>query len=338
MNGDEFANLAGRHYLEYHDLLYYRDGKRNSVPQKVSAEGRVMVDCIAYHRMRPLEYDLQNVDNETLSELSDNDCITCSPTVFGYSFAARRWGRFVVDKFSPIAFNPRAFKHLVLPDCTKTLIRTLVEDDGANGIIVKDVIKSKNAGFIVLLHGRSGTGKTLTAEAIAEERKVPLMSIDVVKSFDEDPVNNEVRLVTLLDISKLWDAVVLLDEADVILEERLPHQLYKPYQGSRNPMVGVLLRALESQPRLIFLTTNRVATLDEALMSRISLAVKYRDLNKDARRQLWENLLDFAGLKIVDGKVDDVKKSIATITREDIKELASQKLNGRSSPFFSCID
>ena len=82
----------------------------------------------------------------------------------------------------------------------------------------------------------------------------------------------------------------------------------------------------------MFLTTNRVTTLDEAFKSRISIAIKYRDLDKDARRQVWENFLGLAGVKIVNKAVmNGVDESTATITRDEVNKLASKKLNGRYS-------
>ena len=96
-------------------------------------------------------------------------------------------------------------------------------------------------------------------------------------------------------------------------------------------MVGVFLRLLEYHQRVMFLTTNRVTTLDEAFKSRISIAIKYRDLDKDARRQVWENFLGLAGVKIIKNKslVNGVDTSAAIITRDEVNKLASKKLNGR---------
>ncbi len=49
----------------------------------------------------------------------------------------------------------------------------------------------------------------------------------------------ENQLVKILDIAFKWKAVVLLDEADVYLEERDTNDL------NRNAMTGVFLRQLE---------------------------------------------------------------------------------------------
>lgn len=53
----------------------------------------------------------------------------------------------------------------------------------------------------------------------------------------------------------------------------------------RNAMVGVFLRKLEYHQGVLFLTTNRVKSFDPAFNSRINVALRYDDLDKDARRQ-----------------------------------------------------
>ena len=112
----------------------------------------------------------------------------------------------------------------------------------------------------------------------AEERQSPLWRV----SLESSGIGFELRLAKILEISKVWGAVVLFDEADVFLQDRSMNTR-SSRREIRNPLAGVLLRALDRHPRMIFMTTNRIRTLDEAIRSRISLAIKYRDLHKSAR-------------------------------------------------------
>lgn len=70
-----------------------------------------------------------------------------------------------------------------------------------------------NVGGLISLHGRPGTGKTLTAEAVSEMLKVPLYAIGagelgVTASVLED------NLKDILSVAAQWGAVMLIDEAD----------------------------------------------------------------------------------------------------------------------------
>jgi SpoVK/Ycf46/Vps4 family AAA+-type ATPase len=150
-----------------------------------------------------------------------------------------------------------------------------------------DIIEGKGGGTIFLLHGPPGWGKTASAEAVAELLHKPLYSVSVGElGTSTDAL--EQRLRNILDVAMIWDAVLLLDEADIFLEERDEHNI------ARNAMVGVFLRLLEYHNGVLFLTTNRVKKIDSAFYSRISVAIHYRKEGK--AQQVWHNLLTAAGL------------------------------------------
>jgi len=86
----------------------------------------------------------------------------------------------------------------------------------------------------------------------------------------------------------------LLDEADIFLEKRTENDI------KRNAMVGIFLRLLEYHQGVLFLTTNRVKTFDRAFHSRISVALKYEDLDWKARAKIWQNFLDMSNIKNID--------------------------------------
>jgi AAA+ superfamily predicted ATPase len=100
---------------------------------------------------------------------------------------------------------------------TKTLVSTLVTnqiDPDKN----TDLMSGKGNGLFILLHSGPGTGKTLTAESVAEFAKKPLYRVtcgDIGIKAEE--VEKYLEVVLLL--GKIWGCVVLLDEADVFLEQ-----------------------------------------------------------------------------------------------------------------------
>ena len=69
-----------------------------------------------------------------------------------------------------------------------------------------------------------------------------------------NPRELETFLQQILDLANRWQAVLLLDEADVFLEARTSQDLH------RNALVSIFLRLLEYFQGILFLTTNRVAT------------------------------------------------------------------------------
>lgn len=233
---------------------------------------------------------------------------TCWPALVGFSFTAKAWGHVLVEGLSEIDFQDHAFDLLVLSQERKQLIRAVVRSGTDTSTQAHDLIGGKQGGLIFLLHGPPGVGKTLTAEAVAEVLHRPLYYV-TMGELGVTPDDLEKRLTDVLDLCAEWNALAVLDEADVFLETRSSSDLV------RNAMVCVMLRILEYHPGILFLTTNRVRSLDPAFESRITIAVRYETLDRDARAQVWRTQLDSVRGTDVSGV--------------DCDELAGHHLNGR---------
>ena len=175
----------------------------------------------------------------------------------------------------------------------------------------------------MLLSGPPGTGKTLMAEAVADRTHRPLFYLQA----EDLGINAAVlgaNIKKVFEMATEWEAVILLDEADVFMAERHPQDI------ARNELVSIFLRELEYYRGIIFLTTNLYSTIDTAFRSRVSLHLLFNSLSPDARMVVWRKFLDrlpaaaSASLKGKDGEADEVD-----VTDEDLKELSVWQLNGR---------
>ncbi len=99
----------------------------------------------------------------------------------------------------------------------------------------------------------------------------------------------ESSLSNVLEMATKWNAILLLDEADVFLEQRSSHDL------ERNKLVSIFLRILEYYEGILFLTTNRVDNIDAAFQSRIHISMQYNELSTSSRRHVWSNFLSLGG-------------------------------------------
>lgn len=148
----------------------------------------------------------------------------------------------------------------------------------------RDVVDSKGAGVLFLLYGPPGTGKTLAVEALAALFARPLYSLSFAE-LGSSVSELEERLEDVLALAAHWDALVLLDEGDALVEKRMPGQLLL------NSMTGVLLRLLEGFDGSLFITSNRASSFDPAALSRVTLAVRFEALDASAKTEVWGNML-----------------------------------------------
>jgi hypothetical protein len=274
-------------------------------------KGRVMVDTINFCKYNPNNdtYNSSRYNGNThIPNLLETDFHLLWPFIPGYSLTkVKQWTEFAINYLKPIVYNNNAFDYLEMPegqDKRKELIMALIKN---RDNVFTDIIDDKSGGLIFLLHGPPGVGKTLTAEATAEILHVPLYSI-TVGELGTDIAELETNLNNALELGQSWNAVILLDEADIFLEHRDTNNIV------RNAMVGIFLRLLEYHNGIIFLTTNRVKNLDEAAISRMSMIFNYPDLSEQTRIKIWTNLL----------------KASNNYTRLiDVSKLSGYKLNGR---------
>jgi ATPase family associated with various cellular activities (AAA) len=196
---------------------------------------------------------------------TDDELLIASPVVLGFAFSEKLWLEFTVSGIRDVEWNEGAYDSLVLPENHKSIVKSLVTSHKFSAAKnIDDVISGKGKGLVAVLHGPPGTGKTLTAEGIAELLKCPLYMVSAGE-LGTDPRVLERSLTDILDIAHAWGAVLLLDEADVFLEKRSIHDIH------RNALVSIFLRLLEYFQGILFLTTNRVETFDDAFQSRTSL-------------------------------------------------------------------
>ncbi|MBW0488966.1 hypothetical protein O181_028681 [Austropuccinia psidii MF-1] len=332
--GSLALEYSGIRYLNYGGpLVITLGGGCNLRIVKERAEGRCMIDVQNFRRMVPYNnefgFSLCDPDEGKVNdstEIQPEDIWRLSPTLHGFSFVTKRWGELLVERLSSIDFDHHAFDHLILPSRKKELIRGLVESSQGQASYVKDVISQKGGGLVFCLYGAAGCGKTLTAEAVAEVLKRPLYNIGSGE-LGTNAALVETNLRDALDIAAVWNAVVLIDEADVYMQERGLHDL------ERNALVSVFLKLLDYHKGILFLTTNRLETVDPAFASRFSIALKFPPMDIATREEIWSNFFRRSGIMMVSSyDVKQVKEKDAAsgiITLPELEYLSKIPFNGR---------
>jgi hypothetical protein len=205
-------------------------------------------------------------------------------------------------------YDTKIDKKLILPKDQKNLLKMLVNSNGAE---FRDIVDGKSGGTVVLLAGRPGLGKTLSAEVFAECSQRPLYRVQC-SQLGTNPDTIEEALQRVLMRAKRWNAVVLLDEADLYIGER-------GMDIDRNAIVCVFLRVLETCDGVLFLTTNLPETVDDAIASRCIARFDVVHPDVDALEDIWDVLLTSSGTNLTWEDVQYLSRKYPRMGGRDVK-------------------
>ncbi|RSL62875.1 hypothetical protein CEP54_005464 [Fusarium duplospermum] len=221
--------------------------------------------------------------------------ILCPSHVHGYNLGTRQWGRFFIEQLSEFEYDQDLWSRVAMNEEQKRLLQSRVANHCPSPDLY-DEDKLKGKGFVVLLHGVPGTGKTLTAVAIAEDIQKPLLLYPGGELGHDIDVIEE-RIKTVVRLASRWGAILLIDEADIFLESR---RSSGEVSLERNALIAVFLRQLEHSTGVIFLTSNRASNFDSAVKSRVHITFRYPFPSLSTRRRIWEDLIKARNVESVD--------------------------------------
>ena len=214
-----------------------------------------------------------------------------------------------LGQLEPYRYDESLGDKLVLPAEERRLVEMLIAHKGA----FKDIIAGKGLGATILCAGPPGTGKTLTAEVYCEVAKRPLYSVQC-SQLGLHAEALEKALLKVFSRAQRWNAILLLDEADVYVAAR-------GTDLQQNAIVGVFLRVLEYYKGVLFMTTNRSELVDDAIASRCVAKIPYAIPSTDQQMLIWRVLADHADIKITKQEIADIVRLHSDCTGRDIKNL-----------------
>ncbi|KAI1096097.1 hypothetical protein F5B19DRAFT_437873 [Rostrohypoxylon terebratum] len=241
------------------------------------------------HEMRAIsKIDPRGEDTKELP--SDHYYMMLPQWIRGFAVNTRLWAKFDVSHMETYPRKQQMIESLVIDEEKLDIIKAITKPrlqrenppDASRWYSFNvEQVEGKGEGRVILLHGPPGTGKTFTAECIAEWTGRPLLRM-TCGELGLNPMQLEVKLWRWFRMAEAWQAVLLIDEADVYVAKRLPKSAGTSLE--RETIVAVFLRALEYYKGILFLTTNSVLGFDPAITTRATLIIEL-DLPNESQRK-----------------------------------------------------
>jgi AAA+ superfamily predicted ATPase len=203
--------------------------------------------------------------------------------------AARAAARGGLNELAQRIVTGACFDDLVLPPAQLAALRDIARQLRHRERVYRDWgfgdTHPRGQGITALFTGESGTGKTLAAEAIANEAELDLYRVDLATLVSKYIGETEKNLKRLFDAAEASGAVLLFDEADALFGKR--SEVKDSHDRYANIEVAYLLQRIEAYRGLAILTTNMKSALDRAFLRRIRFIITFPFPDTPAREQIW---------------------------------------------------
>jgi SpoVK/Ycf46/Vps4 family AAA+-type ATPase len=330
MRGKKFVSLPGVNYCSHRGTAY---AKRDEGFMRFDLQGRIILDPERFAQLNPsrrvqlesTKYVIKSTRDSHYSTrriITEEDRLIASPVVLGFSISRKCWLEFSLTSVEHVEWNSRAFDRVVLPTHVKQHLQDLIVSHSAAVSLLpyNRPTAYRGTGLNIALHGPTGAGKTLAAEGIAEQLKRPLYVINTGELVTDGEFFEQ-TFIEILDLTSRWNAILLLEDADVFVEARQPHDYH------RNAIVSVFLRCMDLHHGTLFLTTRCLEVLDDAFQSRLHLGVDCDTVAAQEREEIWQHHIRDLDFTEVTEKY--VLRLGAVLSKTDFEELGKKILTGR---------
>ena len=148
----------------------------------------------------------------------------------------------------------------------------------------------------ILLHGPSGTGKTMTASVIANELRLPLYIVRLEKVVTKFMGETSLKLSKIFDYISQIPGIYLFDEFDAIGQQRGSDNEVGEMRRVLNTFLQMMDRDISNS--IVIAATNDCDALDKALFRRFDDVIEYSLPEKEQIGKLIANVFcdfDFKG-------------------------------------------
>lgn len=185
-----------------------------------------------------------------------------------------------------------------------------------HGVVLPAINSLLDRYPLIIMEGDAGTGKTASAECIANRATKLLkkegfflkLSTRVRGEGLHGQMGNLVNDAfdnLKSQAGKKRIAFLFIDEADAIATTRGTLQMHQEEKSAVNTLIQKIDEIRDLQGRaIVFMSTNRLHYLDEAIIRRAAVVMKFERPNDKEREELFRK--DLAGVKLTDSEINQL--------------------------------
>lgn len=183
-----------------------------------------------------------------------------------------------------------SLEEIILPAPTKNTLDDVIAFCRNKEKIVQSwdlgrFLKGKGGTIAINFFGAPGTGKSITAEALAKAVDKNIIRADYSEISDSLFGGTEKKLTELFEKAERNNAVIFFDEADALLSKRNSDS---QLSENKNQIKSHLLTLLDKSNVVIIFATNLFENYDKAFFRRILFHVEFKMPDLQQRIELWK--------------------------------------------------